>query len=134
MCEQILQLYSSQYSSESLAIKILLSTTGLFSVLKVNKSMRCANRCITPTPLLNSISLILDIEVRETAGDGRRRAGDESESSTPSFLREGDAGGPPPARKRVRPARQDAQPDLSVELPVTPTVDTGRAFGNFLAV
>jgi hypothetical protein len=88
--------------------------------------MRCANRCVTPTPLLNSISLILDIEVRETAGDGRRRDGDESESSTPSFLREGDAAGPPPARKRVRPARQDAQPpDLSVELPVTPTAETG---------
>jgi hypothetical protein len=31
MCEEILQWYSSQYSSESLAIKILLSTTGLIS-------------------------------------------------------------------------------------------------------
>jgi hypothetical protein len=71
--------------------------------------------------------------VGETAGDGRRREGDdESQSSTPSFLREGDAalrdGGPPPARKRVRPARQDQEaqpPDLSVEVPVTPTADTG---------
>jgi hypothetical protein len=80
--------------------------------------------------------------VGETAGDGRRREGDESQSSTPSFLRdgdvalrEGDTGGPPPARKRVRPARQDAQPpDLSVEVPVTPTADTGRAISNFLAV
>ncbi len=79
----------------------------------------------------------------ETAGDGRRREGDGSQSSTPSFLREGDAAlregdaaGPPRARKRVRPARQDAHPDLSVELPVTPTptADTGRAFSNFLAV
>jgi hypothetical protein len=31
MCEEILLLYSSQYSSESLAIKILLLTTGLFT-------------------------------------------------------------------------------------------------------
>jgi hypothetical protein len=31
MCEEILQLYSSQSRSESLAIKILLSTTGLIS-------------------------------------------------------------------------------------------------------
>ncbi len=86
-----------------------------------------------PPPLLTFISHNLGIEVGETAGDGRRRGGDESQSSTPSFLREGDAalrdndaGGPPPNRKRVRPARQDAQPDLSVELPVTPTADTGN--------
>ncbi len=33
MCEEILQLYSSHYSSERLAIRILLSTTGLFSAM-----------------------------------------------------------------------------------------------------
>ncbi len=38
MCEEILQLYSSQDSSKSLAIKILLSTTGLISTLFIPKT------------------------------------------------------------------------------------------------
>ncbi len=41
MCEEILQLYSSQYSSESLAIKILLSTTDLFSSFVSYTSAKC---------------------------------------------------------------------------------------------
>ncbi len=39
MCAEILQLYSSQYSSESLAMKILLSTTGLLRPLKSHLSL-----------------------------------------------------------------------------------------------
>ncbi len=61
MCEEILQLYSSQYSSESLAIKILLSTTGLFSTIL--RLWHWQSGALTPLGQISSRIYILLVKV-----------------------------------------------------------------------